>query len=98
MLLNTLYSRTLVIGHNGTKGVRITEVVSLVCTEFRVRHGVSVNRFNLVYPRSWREGKFIILDDSFEHEVWQEGNSIRVILIVDIWHPCQKRLSLYNLL
>ena len=48
---------------------------------------MSVNRFNLVYPRSWREGKFIILDDYFEHEVWQEGSSIRVILIVDIWHP-----------
>ena len=46
-----------------------------------------IGSLNLMCCRSWKEGKFIILDDSFEHEVWQEGSSIRVILIVDIWHP-----------
>ena len=29
----------------------------------------------------------MIFDDSFEHEVWNEGNSSRLVLIVDIWHP-----------
>ena len=37
--------------------------------------------------RSWTEGKFIVFDDSFEHEVWHEGESFRLVLIVDIWHP-----------
>ncbi|XP_037955946.1 aspartyl/asparaginyl beta-hydroxylase-like [Teleopsis dalmanni] len=37
--------------------------------------------------RNWQEGKFIIFDDSFEHEVWHNGSSMRLVLIVDVWHP-----------
>jgi len=37
--------------------------------------------------RTWTEGKFIIFDDSFEHEVWHDGDSVRLVLIVDMWHP-----------
>ena len=37
--------------------------------------------------RTWQEGKIIIFDDSFEHEVWHEGESFRLVLIVDMWHP-----------
>ncbi|XP_037829267.1 aspartyl/asparaginyl beta-hydroxylase [Kryptolebias marmoratus] len=37
--------------------------------------------------REWDEGKVLIFDDSFEHEVWQEASSYRLIFIVDVWHP-----------
>ncbi|CAJ1081521.1 aspartyl/asparaginyl beta-hydroxylase-like isoform X7 [Xyrichtys novacula] len=37
--------------------------------------------------REWEEGKVLIFDDSFEHEVWQEADSFRLIFIVDVWHP-----------
>ncbi|XP_072007937.1 aspartyl/asparaginyl beta-hydroxylase isoform X2 [Engystomops pustulosus] len=37
--------------------------------------------------RSWKEGKVLIFDDSFEHEVWQDADSYRLIFIVDVWHP-----------
>ncbi|XP_067888001.1 aspartyl/asparaginyl beta-hydroxylase-like isoform X1 [Heterodontus francisci] len=37
--------------------------------------------------KEWKEGKVIIFDDSFEHEVWQDANSYRLIFIVDVWHP-----------
>uniref|UniRef100_A0A4W4DVM8 Uncharacterized protein n=1 Tax=Electrophorus electricus TaxID=8005 RepID=A0A4W4DVM8_ELEEL len=37
--------------------------------------------------RNWEEGKVLIFDDSFEHEVWQEADSYRLIFIVDVWHP-----------
>ncbi len=37
--------------------------------------------------RKWIEGKFIIFDDSFEHEVWHDGKDFRLVLIVDLWHP-----------
>ena len=36
--------------------------------------------------KSWVEGSCIILDDSYNHEVWHNGNRDRYILIVDIWH------------
>ncbi|XP_072708529.1 aspartyl/asparaginyl beta-hydroxylase isoform X2 [Ciconia boyciana] len=37
--------------------------------------------------RTWEEGKVLIFDDSFEHEVWQDAESSRLIFIVDVWHP-----------
>ena len=37
--------------------------------------------------REWAEGRCLIFDDSFEHEVWHEGDSDRVVLICDLWHP-----------
>ncbi|XP_051465716.1 aspartyl/asparaginyl beta-hydroxylase isoform X7 [Apus apus] len=37
--------------------------------------------------RTWEEGKVLIFDDSFEHEVWQDAKTYRLIFIVDVWHP-----------
>ncbi|XP_075272200.1 aspartyl/asparaginyl beta-hydroxylase isoform X5 [Opisthocomus hoazin] len=37
--------------------------------------------------RTWEEGKVLIFDDSFEHEVWQDAEDYRLIFIVDVWHP-----------
>jgi hypothetical protein len=37
--------------------------------------------------REWRAGECLIFDDSFEHEVWHDGNEDRVVLICDLWHP-----------
>lgn len=31
--------------------------------------------------RSWKEGEWLIFDDSYEHEVWQNGTSLRLVLI-----------------
>jgi aspartate beta-hydroxylase len=37
--------------------------------------------------KKWIEGKLIIFDDSFDHEVWNDGKEFRLVLIVDLWHP-----------
>uniref|UniRef100_A0A914VUX4 Aspartyl/asparaginy/proline hydroxylase domain-containing protein n=1 Tax=Plectus sambesii TaxID=2011161 RepID=A0A914VUX4_9BILA len=37
--------------------------------------------------RAWKQGRFVIFDDSFEHEVWHDGQAFRLVLIVDMWHP-----------
>lgn len=44
------------------------------------------NHLRVIF-RSWENGKVIILDDSFDHEVWHNGTEWRLILIVDLWHP-----------
>ena len=36
---------------------------------------------------TWKEGKVIMFDDSWEHEVIHTGQEIRIVLILDIWHP-----------
>ena len=35
----------------------------------------------------WSAGKIFVIDDSFEHEVWHQGDTIRLVLLVDFWHP-----------
>jgi aspartate beta-hydroxylase len=37
--------------------------------------------------RSWEQGKCLVIDDSFNHEVVHGGNHRRVVLLVDSWHP-----------
>lgn len=37
--------------------------------------------------REWKVGECLIFDDSFEHEVWHDGSTDRVVLICDLWHP-----------
>ena len=37
--------------------------------------------------RAWVEGQVLMLDDSFDHEAWNEADSARVVLLVDVWHP-----------
>jgi aspartate beta-hydroxylase len=35
----------------------------------------------------WQEGRCIVFDDSFEHEVWHFGTEARVVLLADMPHP-----------
>ena len=37
--------------------------------------------------RAWKEGAALLFDDSFEHEVWNNGSYPRLVFIVDAWHP-----------
>ncbi|MEZ5978472.1 MAG: aspartyl/asparaginyl beta-hydroxylase domain-containing protein [Planctomycetota bacterium] len=37
--------------------------------------------------RTWSEGRCLWFEDSIEHEVWNRGESARLVLIVDLWHP-----------
>jgi aspartate beta-hydroxylase len=36
---------------------------------------------------TWTEGRCLVFDDSFEHEVWHEGSQDRMVLILDVPHP-----------
>ena len=35
----------------------------------------------------WSEGKLLVFDDSFEHEVWTAGDRTRFVLLFDVYHP-----------
>ncbi|XP_052764999.1 aspartyl/asparaginyl beta-hydroxylase-like isoform X1 [Mya arenaria] len=66
--------------HTGPTNCRIRAHLGL-----KVPEGPKIRVGNDI--RTWKEGKFIIFDDSFEHEVWHEGTELRLVLIVDFWHP-----------
>jgi ornithine lipid ester-linked acyl 2-hydroxylase len=44
----------------------------------------------------WEEGKSLIFDDTFYHEVWNETNDYRVVLFLDIARPLRFPLNLVN--
>lgn len=49
----------------------------------RIRIGTEIAR--------WREGECLVFDDSFEHEVWHDGDDERIVLILDFLATRAKR-------
>jgi ornithine lipid ester-linked acyl 2-hydroxylase len=37
--------------------------------------------------RSWQEGKYLVFDDTWEHEAWNKSDRTRVILLLDFKAP-----------
>ncbi len=46
--------------------------------------------------RHWQEGKSMIFDDTFNHEVWNDTDQTRVVLFVDVLRPLPFPESLIN--
>lgn len=70
---------THVTPHCGTTNTRLRCHLGLVVPEgCRIRVGSEICQ--------WQEGKCLVFDDSFEHEVWHDGDRDRVVLILDVWH------------
>jgi aspartyl/asparaginyl beta-hydroxylase (cupin superfamily) len=37
--------------------------------------------------REWEPGRALVFDDMIEHEVWNDSDRLRVVLISDLWRP-----------
>jgi beta-hydroxylase len=46
--------------------------------------------------RHWEEGKSLIFDDTFNHEVWNDTDETRVVLFVDVKRPLPSPESTIN--
>lgn len=46
--------------------------------------------------RRWAEGKCLVLDDTFEHEVWNQTDEQRVVFIIDVERPLPLPARLLN--
>jgi len=44
----------------------------------------------------WEEGKTVVFDDTYEHEVWNNSNQVRVVLLIDIIRPFKTPLAAIN--
>ena len=78
---SVMYPGTHVFAHSGPTNCRLRAHLGLKVPEGHVKMRVA-DQF-----LSWEEGKVLVFDDSFDHEVWHEGQGERIILIVDLWHP-----------
>jgi aspartate beta-hydroxylase len=37
--------------------------------------------------REWHPGKAFVFDDTMEHEAWNDSDTPRAVLILDVWSP-----------
>ena len=44
----------------------------------------------------WSEGKSLIFDDTYEHEVWNDTDEVRVVLFLDIVRPLRFPMNVVN--
>lgn len=78
--LSVLSGGTHIAAHCGPTNTRLRCHLGISVPEgCRIRVGDDCHR--------WQEGRCLVFDDSFEHEVWHEGVDDRVVLILDVWHP-----------
>lgn len=95
-MFSVLESGSSIEPHTGPCNYRLRCHLPLVTPPgYRIKVGRDVT--------SWEEGKLVVFDDSFVHEVWHEvvgsgveegsggkegtGSDGRAVLIFDIWHP-----------
>jgi len=91
-MISILSPRKHILDHRGPyKGVlryHLGLVVPQDAASCRIRVGEDV--------RHWEEGKSMVFDDTFNHEVWNDTDETRVVLFVDVLRPLPEPESTIN--
>merc|ERR1712060_499766 len=80
IIFSALAPGTKLAPHCASTNVRLTCHLGLQCPQ-----GAQIK----VGPTwgTWEEGKCIFFDDSFTHEVVNDSDSVRIVLLIRFWHP-----------
>ncbi|ALT79274.1 aspartyl/asparaginyl beta-hydroxylase domain-containing protein [Paucibacter sp. KCTC 42545] len=77
---STIAPTTHILPHCGFTNAHLRCHLTLSTSEgCRIRVGEQV--------RTWQDGRLMIFDDTFEHEVWNDSDNSRTVLLFDIFHP-----------
>lgn len=80
LFFSVLKPHTRIPPHYGLSNCRLTTHLPLVVpADCGIRVGAHTHR--------WVEGAVFAFDDSFEHEAWNDSDSVRIVLIFEVWHP-----------
>jgi aspartyl/asparaginyl beta-hydroxylase (cupin superfamily) len=80
VMFSLLEPRTRIPPHTGSNNVRTTVHLPLVVPEgCGLRVGAET--------RTPRVGEAWAFDDTIEHEAWNDSDSLRAVLILDVWNP-----------
>lgn len=80
MYFSRLEPRSRVASHLGPTNVRVRCHLGL-----EVPEGCGVRVGGVT--STWQEGRCVVFDDSFPHEVWNDSDRARTVLVLDLWHP-----------
>jgi ornithine lipid ester-linked acyl 2-hydroxylase len=91
-MFSILSPRKHILPHRGPyKGVlryHLGLVVPQDAESCRIRVGQDI--------RHWEQGRSLVFDDTFDHEVWNDTDEVRVVLFVDVLRPLPFPESLIN--
>ncbi|MDX0647509.1 aspartyl/asparaginyl beta-hydroxylase domain-containing protein [Sinorhizobium medicae] len=80
VMLSWLHSGTHILPHCGFSNARLRLHLPL-----RVADGAHMRIGDRIV--TWEQGRSLVFDDSFEHEVRHDGHEPRLVLLVDLFHP-----------
>ena len=70
----------MLVAHNGLVNTRLICHLPLITPD-----GCSLRVGNETRP--WVQGRTLVFDDTIEHEAWNTSDSLRVVMLFDIWRP-----------
>ncbi|HSV70669.1 MAG TPA: aspartyl/asparaginyl beta-hydroxylase domain-containing protein [Methylibium sp.] len=76
-----LAPHTTIKPHYGVSNVRLVMHLPLLVPPDCALNLVDVGE------HAWREGELMLFDDTFQHEAWNRSDRVRVVLLMDCWHP-----------
>ncbi|MGH6889162.1 MAG: aspartyl/asparaginyl beta-hydroxylase domain-containing protein [Rhizomicrobium sp.] len=80
VLFSILSPHTHIPSHSSVTNARLVVHLPLIAPpgcRFRVGNEI----------REWNYGQAWVFDDTIEHEAWNDGDELRVIMMIDIWNP-----------
>lgn len=78
--------------HRGAYKGLVRAHLGLIVPEPREQCRMQVGNETVV----WEEGKCVLFDDTYRHEVWNETDGIRVVLLIDVPRPFPPALAVAN--
>ena len=100
VIFSKLAPRTHIQPHCGPTNVRLTAHLGLVVPTIKDDDTHEMCRIRVAHSwHTWQAGKILVFDDSFEHEVRNDTDQERVVLLLRFWHtqlsdPLQREDSL----
>jgi len=80
VLFSVLTPGSHILPHHGVTNTRlVTHLPLIVPLDCAIRVGG--------VDHAWQEGRCVTFDDTFEHEAWNRSDKVRVVMILDSWHP-----------
>lgn len=79
-MFSALAPRSHIPPHTGETNARLVVHLPLIVPQ-GCRYRVGFDQ------REWREGEILVFDDTIEHEAHNDSDSLRVVLIFDVWNP-----------
>ncbi|MGH8213236.1 MAG: aspartyl/asparaginyl beta-hydroxylase domain-containing protein [Rhodanobacteraceae bacterium] len=80
VLFSVLTPGSHILPHHGITNTRlVTHLPLIVPEDCAIRVGG--------VQHTWQEGRCVTFDDTFEHEAWNRSDKVRVVMILDSWHP-----------